>query len=223
METPSTPPLQKDEWQLYGRCINKSSDKDGTGYHENGITFKEQISNLQWGANPIPRRSSSGATNDIFGKPIDGNLAGKLIKAAHTAIEDFKKLLDDRDLHNKGKKNYLDVANFLTLLNGITFDKTVVLKILSQPNCEGLRAYLCKRDNVNNDVSLVLVGVDANGFDLNFPDPKSVRETADTTNIPNQSLMAEYGYPPGSKDKAKWESEIPGIDMHYILLMLALS
>src|SRR6185312_4404762 len=224
MKKKSSPPIGPNEWQLYGRCCNTSM-KNGEGTPPDintGITFKEQISNLRWDAKPFPARSTSDLNIDVFGKPIEGNLAGKLIKAAHNTIQDFTKKVNSKNFEGNDKKNNQAVANFLSLTNGITFDRTIVLKILSQPNCEGLRAYLCQRDDVDEQ-SLVLVGVDAHGFDLNFPVPKNVKEKAATTDIPNQSLMAEYGYPPGSKkkSKAKWKSVIPGIDPHYVLLTMA--
>jgi hypothetical protein len=47
---------------------------------------------------------------------------------------------------------------------GVYFDRNIYDKILSQPECVGIRQYFAQRDN--NAVTLVLVGVDAKGNDM---------------------------------------------------------
>jgi hypothetical protein len=80
--------------------------------------------------------------------------------------------------------------------SAITFDKNILLKTLSQPGCEGVRFYLCKKtlsDGIhelteeNDYLSLVTVGVDKEGHDLDY-----VVEGELTDN----SLVSEYGSPP---------------------------
>jgi hypothetical protein len=53
---------------------------------------------------------------------------------------------------------------------GVTFDKSQLLRIISQPRCEGVRFYHALRKGSNGDMAatLVLVGVDKDGFDLNY-------------------------------------------------------
>ena len=76
----------------------------------------------------------------------------------------------------------------------ITFDKNVLLKTISQPKCEGVRFYLClKQAEQQEDVlSLVTVGVDANGKDLLYEFQPGIP----VEDIQTRSLIAEYGYPP---------------------------
>jgi hypothetical protein len=77
----------------------------------------------------------------------------------------------------------------------VTLDKSVLLKTISQPKCEGVRFYLCvKKGEKGEDLlSLVTVGVDENGKDLLY----EYTEGTSVADIPTRSLIAEYGYPPG--------------------------
>jgi hypothetical protein len=159
-----------------------------------------------------------------FGIPITPDLA-------ITLISDFFYLLDhphgkprlDGELSPIGKKFFegrdiqahdftdVDIESFIQAVNSlvnvlrrscaITIEKNVLLKTLSQPGCEGLRFYLCKK-NVNSTdyMSLVTVGVDDKGHDLlykyiKYP-PDSPGPIADA--VTPHSLVSEYSHPPGS-------------------------
>ncbi|WP_428328736.1 hypothetical protein [Mucilaginibacter sp.] len=113
-----------------------------------------------------------------FGTPIDADLAVRFIYNFYMKFstifhpshaEDFKESLDKlstdelKDIALKAKEFHQDVVN---LNYGMTLDKNIASKILSQPGCEGLRFYLCAKADEN--VSLVVLGVDCEGFDLNY-------------------------------------------------------
>lgn len=116
-----------------------------------------------------------------YGVPIDAALALSMIKAL-------------RDLVQKQPPE--DVLR--QLLEGsfaITFDKSVLLKTISQPKCEGIRFYLCMKKGLKDEnvLSLVTVGVDEKGADLLY----EYKEGAKPEDVQTRSLLAEYGYPPG--------------------------
>ena len=77
----------------------------------------------------------------------------------------------------------------------ITLDKSVLLKTISQPRCEGVRFYLGMKvtEKQENVLTLVTVGVDSAGKDLLYEFQEGVR----VADVPTRSLMAEYGHPPG--------------------------
>ncbi len=95
--------------------------------------------------------------------------------------------------------NEPDTNPLKALLSGsfaITFDKSVLLKTLSQPKCEGIRFYLCLKQSEKNPaeqlLSLVTVGVDEAGKDLLYEYQPGIP----IKDIPTRSLIAEYGHPP---------------------------
>lgn len=217
-------------WRVQGRCLKINE----TGrFIEAEITLPELESGL--GMRPsgsiaptlspnLPNNSgSSGFKGEIqpeyFGVPIDTKLAVDLIHKGFTKSEAALKMLENK---NFDKENFDFIRDVINLNYGITFDKTVMLKILSQPNCAGLRAYLCARPVGIEDkhTSLVMVGVDINGFDLNYDyarDSASIK----VPEIPNQSLIVEYGYPPGGT-KSTFTDKAADTDEHYTLLKLAM-
>jgi hypothetical protein len=80
----------------------------------------------------------------------------------------------------------------------VTFDKNILLKILSQPKSEGIRFYFCMKSDSTGDVlSLVAVGVNEAGKDLLYEYNPDIHKSG-ISNIPTTSLVAEYGYPPGA-------------------------
>ena len=78
-------------------------------------------------------------------------------------------------------------------------DKNILLKAISQPGCEGIRFYLCMK--TENDqgkpaevLSLVTVGVDIKGKDLNYEYDSAKHNLDSISNIENDSLNGEYGH-----------------------------
>lgn len=157
--------------------------------NEPSITWKADGATL---ARPTDLRSPIGITEYTesftmpdaqgpYGVPIDAPLAVSMIRALRELVQ---KQPPDNILRQ--------------LLEGsfaITLDKSVLLKTISQPKCEGIRFYLCLKKGIKGEdlLSLVTVGVDEKGGDLLY----EYQEGMKTEDIPTRSLLAEYGYPPG--------------------------
>ncbi len=136
-------------------------------------------------------------------------------------LKDFEKagislvglpLVEDDNAGTETEKNERRKKLLLLLVAsfGITFDKSILLKILSQPLCEGIRFYPCKK-NVPDDTgekkpffSLVLVGVDKDGHDLHFEGSTLDDIKSGPPDI-SRSLTSEYGHPPTQADFIKSE------------------
>jgi hypothetical protein len=142
------------------------------------------------------------------GQPIDANLAVALIKFLHDKLPKLSPEI------LKGEKNlsfdFPEYANTdfehwiikLLLFSGaITIDKSVLLKTLSQPGCEGMRFYLCLKPDKNipgGVLSLVTTGIDKDGKDLGYHYSKETREevTKGKMSLETKSYNAEFHYPP---------------------------
>ncbi|MBL7698648.1 MAG: hypothetical protein JNK79_10825 [Chitinophagaceae bacterium] len=116
-----------------------------------------------------------------YGIPIDAPLAVSMIKAL-------------RELVQKQPPDSI-LRQLLEGSPAITLDKSVLLKTISQPKCEGIRFYPCLKKGVKGEdvLSLVTVGVDEKGADLLY----EYKEGTQVQDIQTRSLLAEYGYPPG--------------------------
>lgn len=223
--------VQQYQWQVWGRCYDETDPPDPSGVTQfcpGAITIPEQASNLSMGTGPAtpPKIASVSGTNsdDTFGVPVDADLAVNLIKNALATTNSYIKTHHANAMETNSKEAGF-VAGLLNLSYGITFDKSIILKILSQPNCEGLRAYACSRNTGGQDTSLVLVGVDVNGYDLYYGNNSSVNAITGSTIIPTSSLIVEYGYPPGSTgvqvEKLVEGNDMPSIAPNYVLLQYA--
>ncbi len=157
--------------------------------NETSITWKTKGLKLNQPPDPNPsiditeynRSVSMDDGSEPYGIAIDAPLAVTLIKALREKVAAQPPSNELRQLME---------GSF-----AITFDKNVLLKTISQPKCEGVRFYLClKQTEQQEDVlSLVTVGVDANGKDLLYEYQPGIP----VEDIPTRSLVAEYGYPPG--------------------------
>lgn len=78
----------------------------------------------------------------------------------------------------------------------VTFSRSILLLLLSQAGCAGIKFYFCK--NLEGHDSLVLVGVDEQNGDLQSPNgvivPLNVAGLA-PRDQPQQTLLAEVGGP----------------------------
>lgn len=152
------------------------------------------------------------------GFPVDADVAVRFISNFINNYEsknadNFDKETNPKILQDALKGLNLFIKQVLDVTYGISFDKDIILKILSQPGCTGIRMYLCDRArDEKNHVSLVVVGVNDEQFDLNY-DNVGLTDA----NLPNYSIIAEYGYPPGKTVSVKEKS----IDPHYYLLTKA--
>jgi hypothetical protein len=200
-------------WKVWARTLKPSTNSE---YVDREIELPEYESNLQMRETPCkPVSVLRGQEKSIFGMPINTEMAVRLIgnsrNLSNQFVEKSKQFLDIEQL------DFLKKVQFLNY--GITFDRSIVLRILSQPNCEGLRAYLCAKPfNEKLHTSIVLVGVDANGFDLNY----AIDDTKDGED--DQSLIAEYGFPPDSGDGEPFNLEklLNDPPKQYVLLNKAL-
>jgi hypothetical protein len=168
------------------------------------------------------------------GLPVDANQAVYMIKNFLKYYDRYKKITEDLTDKSKSadkaltfsaadQKSFAAVQDALDVTYGVSFNKDIILKILSQPDCEGIRLYLCAtKDKEDPHVSLVVVGVDKNNYDLNYQ-PKDGGKQENDDETPTKSLIGEYGYPPddggtggGTKDPHK-----KAIDDKYFLLKQA--
>jgi hypothetical protein len=182
----------------------------------------------------------------IFGEPVNARLAIFYIRKLWKEIERNRLLSIYDDTHAffellrkefKGSEG-LDREEFLRKLRefndrwkdannwliellrnsfGITMDKGILLKTLSQPDCEGIRNYLAmkkkreEKGSKNGEVedsegfpvilTLVTVGVDKQGTDLHYEYEDDKHTVDSIPDIENESLSFEYpgtsGIPPG--------------------------
>jgi len=143
-----------------------------------------------------------------YGVPIDAKLAINLIHDFHAMLSEpvLGSFLDggevefdfsEKDSRDQIVEAFQKLVEILKRSCAITIDKNVILKTLSQPGCEGLRFYLCKKSNAGeNFISLVTVGVNAQGEDLLYEYSSGSTRSA-STSLRNMSLISEYGHPPG--------------------------
>lgn len=118
----------------------------------------------------------------------------------------IKRLVDDQSAK---AENW--IAELLDNSFAITMEKSVILKTLSQPECEGIRFYLCMKDPIavegeqqpvekkENDVkgvlTLVTVGVNKEGHDLHFqyyPEKHEIEKFRVIPDVETSSLCTEY-------------------------------
>lgn len=98
----------------------------------------------------------------------------------------------------------LEFAADLLIRNSlaITADKGTLMKALSQPDCEGLRFYLCvsevDSDGKPTKLSLVIIAVDIRDNDLGYEFKPEIRRNIDQ--IDTRSFTAEYNKTSGPLD-----------------------
>lgn len=171
--------------------------------------------------------------NDPYGLPIDAELAIKLISAFHKSLPpELQKIILFGGKINISPEHNEIIETLVAILRksaAITIDKNIILKTLSQPECEGIRFYLCRKtvkasekaldeEQYEDFLSLVTVGVNKAGQDLHYIfSPESEELNGKKT----QSLTGEYGHPPGgSGGSGKSLDESYGVK--YVLLKYAL-
>jgi len=170
-----------------------------------------------------------------LGRPINTNMAVKFIR---NFLDDHNGSVEKTrahfvNAHDEDAKEFLGLVikyldRIIKLNYAMSLDKNMALKVLSQPRCEGLRFYLCEKkkdgdvleqvksesqDVAHDDMetSLVVVGFDACGRDLNYRYPNDATYQASNLgavipaqigakaikNVKMQSLNVEYVTPPG--------------------------
>jgi hypothetical protein len=131
------------------------------------------------------------ADKQPYGIPVSAKLAVAL-------MADFQNLIQPKDQPEQD-----ELKDLLIRSSAITIDKNGLLKTLSQPGCEGIRFYLCRKLVTLNDgskeafASLVTVGVDAAGKDLHYD---FIKDTLSgglvAADLQSTSLVSEFGTPP---------------------------
>lgn len=174
------PTNQTIRWTAIGRRLDMGADAD------------QEISITE-----INRSFSMGDGYMPYGVAVDAPLAIQLIRNFWLRL---KEQVPDENAW---------IRKTLEKSRAITLDKNMLLKVLSQPESEGLRFYLClKNTNAGEEVfSLVVVGVDENGKDLLYEYNRETHQSG-IRNVATTSLIAEYGHPPGMTD----ENDTSGID-----------
>jgi hypothetical protein len=169
---------------------------------------------------PIKEQDRSVSMDDkkeAYGQPIDARLGIYLIRNLFDKLDDhhlLNLLFDSEETESEedSKKHTRDLKKWLKKLlwysRAITIDKNIILKILSQPLCEGLRFYLCltppkgatsTTDPFAGNMSFVTVGVNCLGKDLNYNLTESLITAGnDVPDVETTSLVGEYGHPPGN-------------------------
>jgi hypothetical protein len=124
------------------------------------------------------------------------------------------------------------LVNLLSYSAAITVSRSMLLKTLSQPACAGVRFYLAlknkeqetsSRPNDGHDdvvFTLVMVGVDKDGVDLNFG---KIQNPIATPVLKNESLSGEYPAPSGLIDSLdlKFEGDSPYVLYQHAMLDMA--
>jgi hypothetical protein len=175
--------------------------------------------------------------DDPYGIPISASLGIALIADFQKIIKPMKNFFNAPNKQNlvnlfsaqesftpkERSEESVDLVALLLRSSAITIDKNILLKTLSQPACEGVRFYLCKKmvDGVPY-LSLVTVGVTAEGQDLHYEyDPKKAGENKITEgDVDTSSLVGEYGSPPPPKN-FKLGENVNGFDDKFVLLKYA--
>jgi hypothetical protein len=152
-------------WNAHGRTLKQTADA------QSPISITEYPESFNMGD----------GSRGPFGVPIDASLAVSMIKALREMVA---KQPPENELRQMLEGSF-----------AITLDKSVLLKTISQPKCEGIRFYLCAKRGEKGEplLSLVTVGIDEAGKDLLY----EYKEGTAVADIPTRSLVAEYGYPPG--------------------------
>jgi hypothetical protein len=184
---------------------------------------------------PSENQESNGE-KQAYGLPISAKLAVALIAALQTDLQGLDKFflqLFTSEQFQKENWDYLEndplklLRELLIRSSAITIDKNVILKTLSQPGCEGVRFYLCKKvikdeyDTNTPYLSLVTVGVDAKGQDLHYKyEPGRMSQGPIKANLENTSFLSEYGSPPPPYNLS--EEKLEGFDNRFAILRYAL-
>ena len=149
--------------------------------------------------------------------------------------EEFLKELEVMDRRWREANDWL--IELLRNSFAVTMDKSILLKTLSQPDCEGIRYYLAmkRRPDIQSKekhdieltdsegkpvkLTLVTVGVDKVGTDLHYNFNPKFHTTETIPDIENESLCTEYPRTPGIAEKFK--VNLPALEP-YVLFKYAM-
>lgn len=174
-------------------------------YKAGGIIKPAIQDNLQIYETPMSVDMEEGkGDNQPYGIPIHAKLGIALIADFQAMLTKILEKVQSPELSALLDTGLSD--NLIALLqrsSAITIDKNVLLKTLSQPGCEGVRFYLCKKvlDDAEGKqtayASLVTVGVDGAGKDLHYEYKHgSLAEGLAVADVNTTSLVTEFSAPP---------------------------
>lgn len=141
-----------------------------------------------------------------------------LISKDEEKKKEFNKIMNQILEQSKNQQWLIDLLHNSA---AITIDKSALLRTLSQPACEGIRFYLCMKDqkeegphmhhDINEILTLLSVGVDKSGYDLNFREQgEKLRVPLEGNKLPdieNSSLCNEYPCNSGDLNSKSFNSE----------------
>jgi len=112
---------------------------------------------------------------------------------------DFEENYSGRPISLPFAKNLVDASGWKTLneskTTAVTFSSRVILLLLSQKDCTGIRCYFAKLKN--NTETLVIIGIDSEGNDLGVTSTikGAAKYASMITQVSNeeQSLIVEVG------------------------------
>ena len=194
-----------------------------------GRVRTKDVSDFEIAENPRSvdmEEAETSVEGDPYGIPVSAKLGIALIASFQALIASLREKLGSNNLSELFTEEQADtLTDLLTRSSAITIDKNVLLKTLSQPGCEGVRFYLCKKMVADAGkekayISLVTVGVDEKGQDLHYEYIEDRMQSGLlAANLVNTSLVSEYGSPPPPRSTA---FAIEKFDNKFALLKYAL-
>jgi hypothetical protein len=192
------------EWQAYAHCMTSGDLSAEPGFKYIQIPATERCVTMP-------------GTKCHSGSPVDANLAVQFIRNFFKYYKIYKRDYQQNLESIKTNQNFAELLDFhekthekttrlhdslVDLTYGMTLEKDMILKIISQPKCEGVRFYLCARKAIQDNqmhLSLVTVGVDKDGYDLHYNKKSTVKANQIARGVQDlntQSLTGEYFTPP---------------------------
>lgn len=207
-----------------GADATKKSAWGATGLHytpKDGnpiTTFDEDTDQGEWEKDkgwipdtPIEYKLPVPTTLDVssYGEPITSKAAIKMIKDGKWAkLRD--KIQEARAAADQDQEKQMRYDRLLNTPLAVTFSREVLLFLLAQPTCAGVKFYFCT--NHSGHQSLVLVGVNADNIDLGTkgsivtkitekaPEQESKTAGKDRAAEKEDTLVFEVGGPKSVKD-----------------------
>jgi hypothetical protein len=192
------------KWIAKGTSFHRKGDKPTHPPGQQPINIRECPKDIVMGAGDMHQ----------YGQPIDAMLAIHYIRELWKEIQsrstfemynktkgfDFS-LLTEED-HKKIIRSFTWLVGLLKYSAALTVSRSMLLKLLSQPECCGVRFYLgLERPDLSTEpkekFTLVMVGVDNEGVDLNYEYHPNVRTSDSVPDVETMSLSGEYPAPSG--------------------------
>lgn len=228
-------------WTVKGRAFKTNEQSQQTIQPDQDLEIKEKASTLEISGSEGP-----------YGEPISTGVAVHLIgnmlsilstskKKITDILEAYSPFIGEKEsvvrflLTDEDAAALNSLRKLITKSMAITFDKSQILRIISQPGCEGVRFYQAvRKDDKGNDImTLVCVGLNKDAYDLNYAE-RDNNGTILQSSIPEarvaegcESLVLDWAHPPGNtvsdspdETTTQEKKQDPIHDM-YVLLKMA--